>query len=495
MARMHTNPMNAAFLMMESRERPMHVATLLIYSLPPGAGADFVKRIVADLQQSTEFVAPFNLRLRNPALKFALPMWQEDFDLDLEYHVRHSALPYPGGERELGVLISRLHSNPMDLNRPLWEYHVIEGLERNRFAVYFKMHHALVDGLAGLRMLQRSMSTRQEDVNTPALWSAHPPGGGLAGPSAPFNWDLLGSLGGTLRSAGDVANALLAMLQAAYDQKDPVKLPFETPVSILNHRVHSQRRFATQTCEFERIRRLSKHADCTINDVVLALCSGALRRFLKDRGELPGRSLTAGIPVSIRPPGDEGSLPAVSFIIADLATNVANAERRLAVITASTRRAKTLLQKLPRDSLEKWSAAVMLPYTVQILAGLEGRTRPVFNLTISNVPGPREYLYFRGARLEGLYPVSLVTHGQALNITCYSYVDTLTFGFVGCRDTLPRMQRLAVYTGEALDELEQTLLGKAARDDIQPAREAVKPRASKTGRRRRSAASTADAGT
>ena len=357
MAKMHTNPMNAAFLMMESRERPMHVATLLIYSLPPGAGADFVKRFVADLQQSTEFVAPFNLRLKNPVLKFALPMWQEDFDLDLEYHVRHSALPYPGGERELGVLISRLHSNPMDLNRPLWEYHVIEGLERNRFAVYFKMHHALVDGLAGLRMLQRSMSTRQEDVNTPALWSAHPPGGGLARPFAPFNWDLLGLLGGALRSAGDVANALLAMLQAAYDQMDPVKLPFETPVSILNHRVHSQRRFATQTCEFERIRRLSKHADCTINDVVLALCSGALRRFLKDLGVLPGRSLTAGIPVSIRPPGDEGSLPAVSFIIADLATNVANPERRLAVITASTRRAKTLLQKLPRDSLEKWSAA------------------------------------------------------------------------------------------------------------------------------------------
>ena len=180
MARIHTNLMNTAFLMMESRERRMHVATLLIYSLPPDAGADFVRQIVAGLQQSTEFVAPFNLRLKNPVLKFALPMWQEDFDLDLEYHVRHSALPYPGGERELGVLISRLHSNPMDFNRPLWEYHVIEGLEKNRFAVYFKMHHALVDGLAGLRMLQRSMSTRRDDLNTPALWSAHPPGGGLA---------------------------------------------------------------------------------------------------------------------------------------------------------------------------------------------------------------------------------------------------------------------------------------------------------------------------
>jgi len=491
MAGKHTNPMNAAFLLMESRERPMHVATLLIYSLPPRADSDFIKRMVARLQQTTKFVEPFNLRLRNPALRFALPMWQTDFDLDLEYHVRHTALPRPGGERELGVLISRLHSNPMDFNRPLWEYHVIEGLERNRFAVYFKMHHALVDGLAGLRMLQRSMSTRPDDVNTPALWSARAPDSGSAAPSASFNWDVLGLLRSAARSGRDMARAMLDLLRAAYDKDDPAKLPFETPVSILNHRVHSQRRFATQTCEFERIRLLSKTADCTINDIVLAMCSGALRRFLKDRGELPRRPLTAGVPVSIRPPGDESSLPAVGFVIADLATNVANPAQRLAVIAASTRRAKSLLQKLPRDSLENWSATVMLPYVVQILAGLEGRTRPVFNLTISNVPGPREYLYLHGARLEGLYPVSLVTHGQALNITCYTYVDKLTFGFVGCRDTLPSMQRLAVYTGEALDELERALLGKTVAA-TQPAPEAVGPRVKKTARRRRSAASTAE---
>ena len=129
------NLMDASYLLMESRERPMHVATLLIYSLPASAGADFVQELVAGLQRSTEFVDPFNRRLKNPVLKFALPMWVEDFDLDLEYHVRHSALPYPGGERELGILVSRLHSNPMDFNRPLWEYHIIEGLERNRFAI------------------------------------------------------------------------------------------------------------------------------------------------------------------------------------------------------------------------------------------------------------------------------------------------------------------------------------------------------------------------
>jgi WS/DGAT/MGAT family acyltransferase len=351
----------------------------------------------------------------------------------------------------------------MDFNRPLWEYHIIEGLERNRFAIYFKMHHSLVDGVAGVRMLQRSMSTRQDDVDTPALWSAH---GGNEGPpptEAACQWSVFDSLGGALRSMTQVSKALLDMAQAAYDPTHPAKLPFQAPVSILNHRIHSQRRFATQTYKFARIRRLAKKADCTINDIVLALCSGALRRFLKDLGALPGRSLTAGIPVSLHTSDEQDSGPAISFIIADLATNVADPERRLAVIAASTRRAKALMRGMPRDSIEKFSAALMMPYTLQMLSGLDGRTRPVCNVTISNVPGPREHLYFRGARLEAMYPVSAVTHGQALNITCYSYADTLSFGFAGCRDTLPRMQRLAVYTGEALQELEQTLLGKTVK--------------------------------
>jgi WS/DGAT/MGAT family acyltransferase len=486
---MRTSLMNASFLLMESRDRPMHVATLLVYSLPAGAGADFVQQLVARLQRSTEFVAPFNLRLRNPVLKFGVPMWVEDFDLDLEYHVRHSALPYPGGERELGVLVSRLHSNPMDFNRPLWEYHIIEGLERNRFAVYFKMHHALVDGLAGVHMLQRSMSLRRDDVDMPALWCAPREDGELPPASAAATRDAFDSLGGAVRSAGEVAKALLELAQAAHDAKNPARLPFQAPVSILNHRIRGARRFATQTYEFARIRLLAKQCDCTINDIVLALCSGALRRFLKELGALPGRSLTAGIPVALRAADDRDPSPAIGFVIADLATNIANPQRRLAVIAASTRRAKALMQGLPRESIEKLSAALMAPYALQMVAGLEGRTRPVFNLTISNVPGPKEHLYFHGARLEAMYPVSIVTHGQALNITCYSYVDTLSFGFAGCRDTLPRMQRLAVYAGEALEELELALLGSSVVDEAKP--DAVKGRRTRrsVGRRGRADAS------
>jgi diacylglycerol O-acyltransferase / wax synthase len=477
---------DASWLLMESRERPMHVATLLIYSLPPGHQPDYMHQLVAALRGSTDFADPFNRRVANAGLRFFAPVWTRDFDLDMEFHVRHQALPSPGGERELGMLISRLHSNQMDFNRPLWEYHVIEGLEDGRFAVYFKMHHSMVDGIAGISMLQRSMSTDATDTQTPALWCAH---AAAELTERRQTRPLLGNvraLSRSVRSLAQVGKRLVSMAQAARDPSDPAMLPFQTPISILNHRIHGQRRFATQLYEFSRIRHLSRAANCTVNDIILALCSGALRRFLKDLGALPGRSLTAGIPVSLRSKDDEGAGSAVSFIIADLATNIADPERRLGVIAASTRRAKALMQDMPRDAIEKFSMAMMTPYSLQMVAGLEGRTRPVFNVTVSNVPGPTEPLYFRGARLEAMYPVSAVTHGQALNITCYSYAGTLTFGFAGCRDTLPHMQRLAVYTGEALQELEQVFA--AAADAIPAAdtkRKATAARARKPAARRR----------
>lgn len=487
MGRQLIRMIDASWLLMESHDRPMHVATLLIYSLPADAGPDFLRRMVAGLQESTEFVEPFNKRLASATMRALIPVWVQDFDLDMEYHVRHLSLPQPGGERELGVLISRLHSAPMDFRRPLWEYYVIEGLEKNRFAIYFKMHHSIVDGIAGIRMMQRSMSTRAEEVDTPALWSAPVP-------TATDDADIAEGPGAIFRfaseSAGSIVSAarrLAGIASAALHPDDPLALPFQAPVSILNHRIHSQRRFATQVYQLGRLKRLAKAADCTLNDIVLALCSGALRRFLKELCALPGRSLTAGIPVSLRTTDDQGSGTAVTFIIATLATNVADPVRRLHAIKASTERAKGMLHGMTREAMEIYTLALMAPYTLQTLTGLEGRTPPVFNLTISNVPGPAEPLYFRGARLEAMFPVSAVTHGQALNITCYSYMDTLAFGFAGCRDTIPRLQRLAVYTGEALEELERTVLSSSARVRTRAAAVSATPiRSRSRGRRSRS---------
>lgn len=450
-----------AWTQMESPQRPMHVATLLIYSLPEDAEPDFLQKMVARLRDSTEFVSPFNKVYRKPSMLRPYPTWERNYDLDMEYHVRHLALPKPGGERELGVLISRLHSNPIDFSRPLWEYHVIEGLEGNRFAIYFKMHHAIVDGIAGVRMLQRSMSADPDDVTAPALWSAPVPEDLLAGQSSSKRFRrALSGVKKSITSFNQVVKQLYEAGKAGMDENDPLVLPFQAPKTIFNGRIKSQRRFATQQYDFARIKAESKAAGCTVNDVVLAISAGALRRFLRDQNALPGQPLVAGIPVSLRPKDDQGAGSAVSFIMANLGTNIADPKRRVEAICASTNRAKSVMQKLSREEIENFTAVIMSPSSLQAALNLEGYSRPIFNVTVSNVPGPAEHLYLHRARLEAMYPVSATTHGQALNITCYSYAGSLTFGFAGDRDSVPSLQRIAVYSGEALAELEETFLPK-----------------------------------
>jgi diacylglycerol O-acyltransferase len=208
-------------------------------------------------------------------------------------------------------------------------------------------------------------------------------------------------------------------------------VPFTSPQSVLNGRVREKRRFATQQFPMERC-ALARAAECTLNDVVLAMCGGALRRFLEERGSLPEKPLTAGIPVSVRPADDEGSGNAITFIIATLGTDLADARERLAAIRESVRHAKEHVQSLPRQAMLQYTVLLMAPTILTLLTGIGGRTRPMFNITISNVPGPDQPLYFRGAELVATYPASIVTHGQALNITCQSYAGSMNFGFTGC---------------------------------------------------------------
>jgi diacylglycerol O-acyltransferase len=447
-------PLDAAWLYVDTPDTPMHVAGLQIFSLPEGAPPDYLSTLWAAIREVQTFAPPWNLRLHRSPLSGLMPAWVTENDLDIDYHFRHSALPRPGGERELGILVSRLHSHPLDLSRPLWECHLIEGLENNRFALYTKMHHALVDGVGGMRLVQRAMSPDPNAAMVPP-WSI---GADMGRPSKlptrravqQTAMDGLRQQLGTLPAAG---RALLDSVRAGRDDEDPLSAPFVAPVSVLNKRIAGARRFATQQYPLGTLKALAKQADGTLNDIVLALCAGAMRRYLKSGNALPDTALTAGIPVSVRPQGNVEVGTAISFIIANLATDIADPRRRLEAIRASTCAAKDHLHTLPKEALTQYTMLMMGPYIAQLLTGLGGRTRPMFNLTISNVPGPKQPLYFAGARLEAMYPVSLVTHGQALNITCVSYADTMNFGYTGCRDTLPHMQRLAVFTGEALDEL------------------------------------------
>ena len=487
MTRTRLNPMDAAWIMTETRATPNHVGGLLIFTLPDNAPRDYLRRLMHDFRSFGGFTAPWNRRLRFAFTLNPVPEWVDDEDIDLEYHVRHGALPWPGGERELGELVGRLQSTPMDLSRPPWECTLIEGLEGKRFALFVKMHHSLIDGISGMRMLQQAMSTDPaKSLTLPPFWSA--PEGAQAKRHAPTMANVMGAaaqaLRGQLSSAPQLLAAFGKMLKRVGDSSEGMVVPFDAPLSVLNGRVREKRRFATQQFPMARLRALADAAGCTLNDVVLALCGGSLRRFLLERDSLPDKPLTAGIPVSVRPKDDQGTGNAISFIVATLGTDIEDAAERLAAIRASVRHAKAHLQSLPRPAMMQYTVLLMAPTIVTLLSGIGGRTRPMFNITISNVPGPEKPLYFRGARLEAIYPASIVTHGQALNITCQSYAGTMDFGFTGCHTSVPSLQKLAVYSAEALDELEAALLPKPART----AKPAAKKAAAKRPRKRAAAA-------
>jgi WS/DGAT/MGAT family acyltransferase len=477
------NVLDASWLALDTDDTPMHVGNLQIFSLPKDAPETFLRDDVERMKAASKLVSPWNKKLAKPGVlgRMIAPSWVVDDSIDLDYHVRHSALPKPGGERELGILVSRLHSNRMDFKRPLWECHVIEGLENNRFAIYTKMHHSLIDGISGVRLLQRTLADSPDGV-VPPPWTIAPAKRAKRKVDSVPTWQgafehAIDAVREQASNTPQLVGALAKLVSSAVQDRQELAAPFVGPSSIINGRVQPARRFATQQYALDRIKAIADAANASLNDIVLYLCGTALRKFLIEKNALPVEPLTAGIPVNIRPADDDGTGTAISFMIASLATDEADPLNRLATIKESTRIAKEHLQSLPRASLTQYTMLMMAPYSLQLLTGLGGRMRPAFNITISNVPGPQNTLYYNGCKLEAMYPVSLIAHGGALNITCLSYDGSLNFGYTGCRDSLPSMQNLAVLSGDALDELE-SLFAKPkskAKSEVKPAKKAKPP--------------------
>ena len=465
MSIVQVSPLDAAWLLLESRDTPMHVGGLMEFTRPCGAPADYLKLQLERMRESRTLPQPWNLKpVGAPIIGERLPLLQTVGDVDLDLHVRHSALPHPGGQRELGILVSRLHSHQLDLHRPLWEVHVIEGLEKDRFAIYLKIHHTLIDGISGMRMILRALSSDPEDRDTPAFWTVGPgdPSHSRSRPARAPLERLLGAARGGALALGGLGRTALELGGAAVGD-GPLRAPFTAPPSALGGRIEGQRRFATQQYELKRVKALAGAADCTLNDIVLYLSGTALRRYLSEHAQLPARSLTAGIPVSLREPDDNRTGTAIGMMVADLATNVGDVRERLEAIKRSTAAAKRNLRAVPREALATQAVVINGPFIAAQIAGLGGHTPVPFSVGISNVPGPTEPLYLNGSRLDAIYPVSLLVHGNALNITCVSYAETLNFGLIGARDTLPHLQRLALYLGDALEELSATLRGSGSR--------------------------------
>ena len=439
------------FLLTESRATPMHVGGLQVFELPPDAPPGWLREQYQAMVAHEDIAPLFRQRPYRSWRTGFQWAWQEDTELDIEYHVRHSALPEPHRVRELLAVGSRWHGTLLDRQRPLWEFHLIEGLEGNRFAAYTKVHHAMVDGVSALRLLERWLSP-DPSAEVPPVWAAKPKRARGAGQPMARPLDLVAD---TARGAVDVVGLTPAVLRSVRRAMDEelAAFPFKAPPTMFNVHITGARRVAADTWSLSRVKAVAKASAATLNDIVLAMCAGALRRYLLEMDALPSEALTSMVPVSLRTDDSAGG-NAVGAVITSLATDTEDPSWRLDRIKESMAIAKETMRGLSPVQQLAMSALTLAPAPlVSFLGGGEG-LRPPFNVVISNVPGPRQELFLNGARLQGIYPVSIPYHGQALNITLTSYVDNLEIGLTGCRRRVPHLQRLLTHLESSLVELE-----------------------------------------
>lgn len=457
---------DSVFLLAESREHPVHVGGLQLFDLPEGAGPDYLGDVYRKLIARDEVDHRFRNRAHRGISSLGQWSWVPDEEFDLEYHLRLSALPRPGRIRELLELVSRLHGSLLDRHRPLWECHLIEGVVDGRFAVYSKVHHAVYDGVSALARMRRALSEDPDARDRPPIWAL---GSDRAGSERDpgLNALIRQSIGDPFRTGSTLARtigdalgvgpaALRAVRQALSEQA--ATLPMQAPRTMLNGPITGARRFAAQSWPLERIKAVRTATGATLNDVVLAMSSGALRRYLREFDGLPDRPLTAMVPISLRAPStDELVGNSIGAILCNLATDTEDPVVRLGRIRASVLYGKQTFAGLTPLQITALTAATVSPLLTPMLPGGSLLAPPVFNVIISNIPGPPRPLYWEGARLRGLYPVSVPIDGQALNITVTTYDGNLEFGLTGCRRSVPHLQRMLTHLEDSLAELERAV--------------------------------------
>ena len=456
------DPTAVGFLLSENRNMPMHVGGLQLFKKPEGAGRNFVQELYEQMRDVDQ-VAPLFLKRPMRSIRTAGQLvWVEDELFDIDHHVRHSALPRPGRVRELLDLCSRLHGQRLAWERPLWEAHIIEGLRDGRVAMYTKTHHALVDGVSAMRLLQSVLSTDPARRNMPAPWAARPRTRAAAAPepadAAELTMHAMRTALGLSAEAAGLPGALLKTLNRSV-RNETSSLSLYAPRTMLNQNITGSRRFAAQDWPIERMRAIGKATGTTINDVVLAMCGGALRTYLLDVDDLPPETLIAMVPVGLNAKqshlasGDGGN--AVGSIMVKLGTDLEDAGDRLSAIHDSMISGKDVLSAMTPIQILAMSAIGQAPAILTPILRMQGMVRPPYNVVISNVPGPKTAHYFNGMELTGTYPLSIPIHGMALNITCTSYNGQMAFGLTGCRRTVPHLQRLLTHLDVELRALEK----------------------------------------
>jgi diacylglycerol O-acyltransferase / wax synthase len=433
----------------------MHVAGLHLYTPPPGAGDDFVMKLVEAWREYPHARAPFDQRAN---FKLGHYFWDEDTDFEIDYHLRHSALPKPGRIRELLSLVSRLHGTLMDRTRPLWELNLIEGLSDGRVALFMKIHHAMFDGVAAMKMMQAVLSPDPHEQRPP-IWAQELPRRERPPTEAPPDGKVgvaESLLARALRVGAEIVPGVQSGLRELVRESTAASdaQPFHAPPTMFNVRISGSRRFAAQSFSLERFKAIGKATSATVNDVTLAVCAGTLRRYLLAHGALPDKPLISMVPVSVRTEQDGGNQ--IAILLANLGTHLDDPLERMRLIIDSTSTAKERLSKMSRLERVAHAAAMSAPMGPSMVTG-HARRHPIYNVVISNVPGPKHTLYLDGMRLDESYPVSIPVDYLALNITITGYGLELGFGYVACRRSVPALQRMLDYTDESLRELEQVL--------------------------------------
>src|ERR1700757_2821560 len=444
------SPTDALFLIGESREHPMHVGSLQLFKPPEDAGPHFVRESYQAMLECTEVQPNFR---KHPAFFGGVTnvAWSFDKIVDLTSPLPRSALPEPGRVRDLLELISRLHGSLLDRHRPLWEAHLVEGLQDGRYAVYTKYHHSLMDGVSALRLVQRAFTSDPHDDEVRVPWNIGP----RKRKEPRDRPSLLDRVGRTAGSALALAPSTLKLARAALLEQQ-LTLPFQAPRSMFNVRIGGARRVAAQSWSLDRVKAVKSAAGVTVNDVVLAMSSGALRAYLVEQNALPDTPLTAMVPVNLRKADDDRGGNMVGTFLCNLATDLEDPARRLEIISSSIRDTKEVFQQLRPVQQLALSAFNVGGLFFGLIPGYLSTASPPFNIVISNVSArPSEPVYWRGARLDGNYPLSIPLDGQAVNITVTNNAENLDFGLVGCRRSVPHLQRLLGHLETSLKDLER----------------------------------------
>ena len=457
----HLSGLDALFLSSETPATPMNVGSLHLYDVPQGRRRNFFATVKRHIARRLHLVPVFWRKLNPMPLRAADPTWVEDDDVDLDYHVRRIVLEPPGSLMQLEACAARLHSTLLDREHPLWEFYVIEGLASGQVGFYTKIHHAALDGAAGVALVAGllDVTPQPRKVERPRKSDSHEPIPGtveLLGAALQKTWSQYKDFAGLLPDTVTTARSSL-----------PKDWEFG-PKTPLNVAITAERSFATLSLPLQDMQQIAHRVHATLNDVLLAVCSGGLRCYLADHGGVPEKPLIAAVPVSLRRPGDTEMNTQATMALASLATHVAAPVERLIAIRDSSDAAKQFVDKIKSPILTDFPS-LGVPWLIGSLVSLYGRTGianvipPIANVIISNIRGSEVPLYLAGARMATYWPISIPTHGIALNITAQSYCGSLDFGLTACRRALPDVRDLARYMADSYQELKDAVLGAGGR--------------------------------